>query len=223
MKNRQKKTEMIAGITLTVIIIVAAIRNLDSRRQDAMTSEDSVKQICTEVRESENEEVPSSVQEEISELQNEEPFATESKESPKSVNEENWMQEIQKGNFSCLKDENPIKAITGIGEFGNREELVTWLDKFSSRPDNVKRRIEDYLEDCNYVAPLLSFQKTNRLPLRDLQKDIPNFVVPRMYYYLDDLELLDYLNNKLEYIGTGIEAGAAYPTDAWLCKGKESD
>lgn len=104
MKNRQKKIEMIAGITLTVIIIVAAIRNLDSRRQDALTSEDSVKQICTEVRESENEEVPSSVQEEISELQNEEPFATESKESPKPVNEENWMQEIQQGNFSCLLD-----------------------------------------------------------------------------------------------------------------------
>lgn len=112
---------------------------------------------------------------------------------------------------------NPIKAITGIGEFGNREELVTWLDKFSSRPDNVKRRIEDYLEDCNYVAPLLSFQKTNRLPLHDLQKDIPNFVVPRMYYYLDDLELLDYLNNKLEYIGAPIYHSFDYIEDDDIC------
>lgn len=127
MNNWQKKTGMIAGFILTIIIVVAAIRNLDSRRQDALTSEDSVKQICTEVRESENEEVPSSVQEEISELQNEEPFATESKESPKPVNEENWMQEIQKGNFSCLKDENSASYMEDIfGSLGTADR-TEWV------------------------------------------------------------------------------------------------
>lgn len=127
MKNRQKKIEMIAGITLTVIIIVAAIRNLDSRRQDAMTSEDSVKQICTEVRESENEEVPSSVQEEIPESENEESFSTESEENPELIKEENWMWEIQKGNFSCLKDENSASYMEDIfGSLGTADR-TEWV------------------------------------------------------------------------------------------------
>ena len=99
---------------------------------------------------------------------------------------------------------NPVKAITGIGEFGNREELVTWLDKYSDRPDDVQNRIKEYLEVCNYVAPLLSFRKTSRLCLHDIQKDIPGFVVPRMYYYLDNLKLLNYINAKLEYIDAPI-------------------
>lgn len=127
MNNWQKKTGMIAGFILTIIIVVAVIRNLDSRRQDALTSEDSVKQICTEVRELENEEVPSPVQEEIPESENEESFSAESEENPELINEEIWMWEIQKGNFSCLKDENSASYMENIfGSLGTADR-TEWV------------------------------------------------------------------------------------------------
>lgn len=91
----------------------------------------------------------------------------------------------------------PIKAISGIAHFGKRDELKNWLDYFSDRPKDVISRIEDYLEDCRYVVPILDFQKTNRIPLDKLKIDICNFVVPRMYYYLDNTSTLEYLNNNL--------------------------
>lgn len=33
---------------------------------------------------------------------------------------------------------NPVKAITGIGYFGEYEELATWVDKYSDHPLEVK-------------------------------------------------------------------------------------
>lgn len=92
---------------------------------------------------------------------------------------------------------NPVKAITGIARFGEREPLKNWETRFADRPQEVQERLQDYLTDCNYVAPLLHFQPTNRLTLDQLREDIPNFIVPRMYYYLDDNPILDYLQSNL--------------------------
>lgn len=92
---------------------------------------------------------------------------------------------------------HPIKAISGIGYFGCREELVTWLDKYADRPQEVIDRIKDYLTDCNYVAPMYKFQPTNRISLEEVREDNPGFIVPRMYYYLDNHPLLDYLEKNL--------------------------
>ena len=41
------------------------------------------------------------------------------------------------------------------------------------------------------------FQKTVRIPLSKLREDIPDFIVPRMYYYLDGTGLLSYLEKEL--------------------------
>lgn len=93
---------------------------------------------------------------------------------------------------------NPIKAISGIAYLGEREEFATWLDKYSDRPKEVIDRIEDYLTDCNYAAPIKRFQPTNRSSLEKLRNDNPGFIVPRMYYYLDNHTLLDYLERELK-------------------------
>ena len=49
--------------------------------------------------------------------------------------------------------------------------------------------------------PILKFQKTNKINLSQLRIDIPKFIVPRMYYYIDDTELLSYLEENLYAIG----------------------
>lgn len=112
---------------------------------------------------------------------------------------------------------HPIKAISGIAEFGCKEELIGWLDKFGDRPQEVIDRINDYLTDCNYVAPIYKFQPTNRIPLDKLREDIPGFIVPRMYYYLDNLPLLDYLEKELVPTGEVITHSFDVILDDEIC------
>ena len=92
-------------------------------------------------------------------------------------------------------------AITGIATFDEREELVGWKEKYSDRPRVVQDLIDEMLTDCRYAVPCLTFQPTNRLPLNKLREEIDNFIVPRMYYYIDDLPLLEYL--KCNLVPTG--------------------
>lgn len=91
---------------------------------------------------------------------------------------------------------NPIKAITGVAVFGKREKLIDWKEKYSDRPAEVMNRISEFMEDCTYAIPMLSFTKAIQIPLEKLRQDVENFIVPRMYYYLDDSDLLDYLKPK---------------------------
>ena len=112
---------------------------------------------------------------------------------------------------------NPIKAISGIAHFGRRELLSSWKDKFCDRPNEVLARINEYLDDCKYVVPILSFQKTQKIPLDKIRMDIPKFIVPRMYYYLDDSELLTYLNKNLSYIGPIKRNSFNYIKDDDIC------
>ena len=91
----------------------------------------------------------------------------------------------------------PVMAITGIATFDEREELIGWKEKYSDRPKAVHDRIDEMLTDCRYAVPCLTFQPTNRIPLNKLREDIDNFIVPRMYYYIDDLPLLEYLKSSL--------------------------
>lgn len=91
----------------------------------------------------------------------------------------------------------PVKAISGIAQFGKREELISWLHKYSDRPQDVINRIKEYLTVDTYAVGMERFQPTNRISLEQLRRDVPGFIVPRMYYYLDGSELLKYLDSQL--------------------------
>lgn len=53
--------------------------------------------------------------------------------------------------------------------------------------------------------PVMEFQMTNLIPLKKLQLDLPRFIVSRMYYYLDNLLLLEYIEQNLNPIGKSIK------------------
>lgn len=112
---------------------------------------------------------------------------------------------------------NPVKAISGIGYFGQREQLSTWLEKYADRPQAVQERIKEYLTECRYVAPLYRFQKTNRLSLNKLREDMPGFIVPRMYYYLDGTALLSYLKTELIPDGSMVTYSFDFIEDDDIC------
>lgn len=112
---------------------------------------------------------------------------------------------------------SPEKAITGIASFGMRESLNDWQVKYQERPQCVKDRIADFSSDCRWAIPVLSFQKTTAISLDQLRTDIPGFVVPRMYYYLDNTELLLYLKEKLIPIGPILENSFSVIADDDIC------
>ena len=78
----------------------------------------------------------------------------------------------------------PVKAIKGIVYLGNDKEAVI--------------RIKKYQELYRYAMEIDEFQDTTEISLGDLRRDIPGFVAPQMYIYLDGTELLDYIENKIE-------------------------
>lgn len=58
-------------------------------------------------------------------------------------------------------------------------------------------RIDKYLERYNVAMEIQKFQNTTSISLEDIKKEFPDFLIPQMYYYLDDLPLLDYLQRNL--------------------------
>ena len=92
----------------------------------------------------------------------------------------------------------PIKAITGIVYLGKRHLLSDWKEEFKDDKDAVAR-IEKYEESYRYVMEINEFQETSKITLDDLRRDVPGFVAPQMYIYLDGTELVMYIEEHLEY------------------------
>ena len=94
---------------------------------------------------------------------------------------------------------SPIKAITGIVYLGKRHCLSDWLEEFKE-DSNATIRIKDYMETYNYryAMEICKFQETSRISLDDLRKNVPGFVAPQMYVYLDGTDLLKYIEYNLE-------------------------
>lgn len=90
----------------------------------------------------------------------------------------------------------PVKAITGIMHLNNKVQIATWKEKYSDDADTVKR-IDEYLKKHTVAMEISDFQKTNAIPLEQLRKDVSGFVVPQMYYYIEDSPLLKYLEHNL--------------------------
>ena len=91
----------------------------------------------------------------------------------------------------------PVKAITGKAIFGPRESLLDWKELYQDKPQEVIDRIDEMLEDCRFAMPMYSFQATTKIPLEKLREDIPELVVPRMYY-LYSIPLPSYIEENLQ-------------------------
>ena len=94
----------------------------------------------------------------------------------------------------------PIKAVRGIMHLNNRVNIEDWRKIYSYDEADV-RRIDEYLLHDRYAVEISDFQDTMSIPLEQLKKDVPGFVVPQMYYYIDDSYLLDYLKRNLKLEG----------------------
>ena len=56
-----------------------------------------------------------------------------------------------------------------------------------------------------YAMEIAKFQETSKISLDDLRKNVPGFVAPQMYIYLDGTELLEYIESNLKMIDLQVE------------------
>lgn len=92
----------------------------------------------------------------------------------------------------------PVKAITGIVYLGKRHLLSDWKEEFKEDKDTIAR-IEKYQESYRYAMEIDEFQETTVISLDDLRRDVPGFIAPQMYVYLDNTELLQYIVSSISY------------------------
>ena len=102
---------------------------------------------------------------------------------------------------------SPVKAITGVVYLGKRHCLSDWMEVYKE-DSNAVTRIKEYIEKYHYryAMEIDGFQETSQISLDDLRENVPGFVAPQMYIYLDNTELLKYIEknvivytNKIEH------------------------
>ena len=98
----------------------------------------------------------------------------------------------------------PVEAIVGIMRLDNRVQIESWKKKYSYDEATLSR-IDNYLSKHTVAMEITEFQMTNAIPLEKLRNDVPGFVVPQMYYYIENTELLKYLEKNLDPVGEPIK------------------
>lgn len=112
---------------------------------------------------------------------------------------------------------SPVKAICGVMYLNNKTPIAEWKTKYSEDVA-AQKRIDEYLLHYKYAMEISRFDGTNAISLETLRQDIPGFVVPQMYYYIDNSELLRYLEKSLIFDGLVITHNFDNITSDLICK-----
>lgn len=110
----------------------------------------------------------------------------------------------------------PIQSITGFMILNNKISLETWRDQFKNDQEAIKR-IDDYMTKNRFAMQIHQFQNTNTIPLAKLKEFDPKFLIPQMYYYLDNTKLLKHLEKKLIPQGEPIKHEFSTLTSDMVC------
>lgn len=91
---------------------------------------------------------------------------------------------------------SPKQVITGKMILKNKQQLIDWLEKYESDSE-VCERISSYLQFYSCVMEIAEFQETTEIPLSELRSNLEKFIIPQIYYYIDDSPLLNYIEDHL--------------------------
>lgn len=98
---------------------------------------------------------------------------------------------------------SPMCAIQGIIILKNKHSLKEWEQEFADDKEAVER-IKEFEQSANFAMEIHEFYETNAIPLSELRREVDRFVVPQMYYFLDDRPLLRFLEKNLLTTGKKI-------------------
>lgn len=111
----------------------------------------------------------------------------------------------------------PVKAIVGIMHLEHKTDIESWKEKYKY-DEAALYRIDEYLKYHQYAMEIKDFQNTNEISLYKLREELSRFVVPQMYYFIDDTELLDYLQKNLVLVGDLIQHDFSDIKSDQICK-----
>ncbi|CAM3447250.1 hypothetical protein [Pseudostreptobacillus hongkongensis] len=111
----------------------------------------------------------------------------------------------------------PMQAICGIMYLSNKTSLLEWKEKYKEDMACVGR-IEEYLKQHKYGMEINEFVFTNAIPLDDLKRDLSKFLIPRSYYYIEDTELLEYLEKNMKIQDKSITHSFENTSSDMICK-----
>ena len=97
----------------------------------------------------------------------------------------------------------PVQALVGILYLDNKISIEEWKEKYKS-DQAAQERIDEYLKQHKVAMEIKEFQNTNAIPLAKVREKFPDFIIPQMYYYLEGLPLLDYLQENLHPEGAPV-------------------
>lgn len=115
----------------------------------------------------------------------------------------------------------PVQKIVGYIEFGKRNNLQDWKEKYKANIE-VSNRIDDYISrNYKYAMPINKFKMTTEITLDDLRNNLKKFIIPESYYYLDNFtDLNDYIKSNIEFTGEILENKFEIIEDTDICRKK---
>lgn len=112
---------------------------------------------------------------------------------------------------------SPMKSICGIMHLSNKTSLNDWREQYKNDAECAKR-IDEYYSQHKFGMEINRFENTNAIPLETLRKDLEKFIVPQMYYFIEDSELLAYLEKNLVLDGMVVTHTYENITSDMICK-----
>lgn len=102
--------------------------------------------------------------------------------------------------FDMLKDKKDRGVRWSDMDDKNEKVYVPLLQAFMDEISDAVTRIKEYIETYHYryAMEIEKFQETSQIALDDLRENVPGFVAPQMYIYLDNTELLEYIDSNLK-------------------------
>lgn len=112
---------------------------------------------------------------------------------------------------------SPTKAICGIMYLSNKTSLLEWKKQYKNDCECIKR-IDAYLPQHKFAMEINKFENTNKIPLETLRHDLSKFIVPQMYYFIENSELLSYLEKNLVQDGLVVTHTFENISSTMICK-----
>lgn len=111
----------------------------------------------------------------------------------------------------------PVQAICGVMYLSNKTSLLDWREKYKDDAAAVKR-IDDYLPIYKFGMEINRFENSKPIPIADLRQNLDKFIIPQMYYFIEDSELLKYIEANIELDGVVVTHEYDKITSDMICK-----
>lgn len=111
----------------------------------------------------------------------------------------------------------PVQAICGVMYLSNKTSLLDWREQYKDDAETVKR-IDEYLPIHKFGMEINRFENSKPIPIADLRENLEKFIIPQMYYFIEDSDLLKYIEANIQFDGVVVTHEYSNITSDMICK-----